>query len=51
VVLSGAASVAQLQSNLKALGAGWDAEAAAALSALAEPPEVYWEQRKRLEWN
>jgi len=51
VVLSGAATQAQLASNLRALDVPWDAEAAAALATLAEPPAVYWETRKGLAWN
>ena len=51
VVLSGAATVEQLRSNVAALDVRWDAEAATALAALAEPPEVYWETRSRLAWN
>ncbi len=51
VVLSGAATVAQLQSNMGALAVAWDADAAAALAALPEPPEVYWQIRSGLKWN
>lgn len=51
VVLSGAATVAQLGSNLAALAVPWDEEAAAALAALAEPPEAYWSTRAALPWN
>jgi aryl-alcohol dehydrogenase-like predicted oxidoreductase len=50
VVLSGAATVAQLASNLRAPDVRWDAEAAAELAGLAEPPREYWETRKRLPW-
>ncbi len=51
VVLSGAATAAQLHSNLEALGVHWDEEAAVALSSLAEPPEEYWRTRAALPWN
>jgi len=51
VVLSGAATVDQVRSNLTALTVGWDAEAESALLELVEPPEVYWNRRKSLAWN
>jgi aryl-alcohol dehydrogenase-like predicted oxidoreductase len=51
VVLSGAARVAHLQSNAKALDVAWDEAAASRLEALAEPPEAYWETRSELAWN
>jgi aryl-alcohol dehydrogenase-like predicted oxidoreductase len=51
VVLSGAATVAQLESNLKALDVRWDAEAAADLAAIAEEPHAYWQERGRLPWT
>jgi aryl-alcohol dehydrogenase-like predicted oxidoreductase len=51
VVLSGATTVAQLDANLLALETPWDAEAAANLSALAEPAEAYWRRRAALSWN
>jgi aryl-alcohol dehydrogenase-like predicted oxidoreductase len=51
VVLSGAATVSQLHSNVRALEVRWDEEATSALAALAEPPEVYWYVRKTLAWN
>ncbi len=51
VVLSGAATVNQLQSNLKALEVAWDEEAAARLAPLAEPAERYWSIRAALPWN
>jgi aryl-alcohol dehydrogenase-like predicted oxidoreductase len=47
VVLSGAATVAQLQSNLAAR----DVPDPPALEELAEPPERYWAQRAKLAWN
>jgi aryl-alcohol dehydrogenase-like predicted oxidoreductase len=51
VVLSGAASVAQLESNLAALAVPWDARVDTALGPIAESPAVYWERRARLAWN
>jgi aryl-alcohol dehydrogenase-like predicted oxidoreductase len=51
VVLSGAATVDQLQSNLEALDVVWDAEASRALSPLIESPDVYWQTRSALPWN
>lgn len=51
VVLSGAATVAHLRSNLAALEVGWDEEASARLSALAETPDDYWRARGKLAWN
>jgi aryl-alcohol dehydrogenase-like predicted oxidoreductase len=51
VVLSGAATVAQLQSNLTAYNVAWDDQAAAALAGLAEAPEPYWRMRAELPWN
>ena len=49
VVLSGAATVETLRSNLTALGLGerLDPE----LEALAEEPARYWEERAALPWN
>jgi aryl-alcohol dehydrogenase-like predicted oxidoreductase len=51
VVLSGAATVAHIQSNLQATSVKWDAEAAAELDWLAEAPETYWQHRSNLAWN
>lgn len=51
IVLSGAATVAHLQSNLQALEVVWDDEAAQTVSQLAEPPALYWQTRKNLAWN
>ena len=47
VVLSGAATVEQLRSNLAALKLDVDPE----LEQLAEDPTVYWEERAALPWN
>jgi aryl-alcohol dehydrogenase-like predicted oxidoreductase len=51
VVLSGAATVATLRSNLGALDVTWDAELDERLATLAEPADAYWERRSRLPWN
>jgi aryl-alcohol dehydrogenase-like predicted oxidoreductase len=51
VVLSGAATVAQLQANLGALHVTWDSEASQALSGLVETPAHYWRTRSQLAWN
>jgi aryl-alcohol dehydrogenase-like predicted oxidoreductase len=48
VVLSGAASVGQLESNLGALSLEVDP---GALDGLVEDPETYWEKRGALPWN
>jgi aryl-alcohol dehydrogenase-like predicted oxidoreductase len=51
VVLSGAATVAQLHSNLSAAAVALDDEARHALEGLARPAEVYWRERAALDWN
>ncbi|MBK5938171.1 aldo/keto reductase [Halochromatium roseum] len=51
VVLSGAATEAQLQSNLNAAAIAWDDEAEALIGALAEEPTLYWQTRAELVWN
>ena len=51
IVLSGAARVEHLESNLKALATTWDEEAETQLGKLVEAPEEYWETRSNLEWN
>jgi aryl-alcohol dehydrogenase-like predicted oxidoreductase len=51
VVLSGAATVEHIESNLKALTVAWDEEAATALANLAELPEIYWQIRSTMPWN
>ena len=50
VVLSGAATVAQLADNLRAREVDGDA-VAAELTSLVESPERYWSERARLPWN
>jgi aryl-alcohol dehydrogenase-like predicted oxidoreductase len=51
VVLSGAATVAQLDANLRAFAVAWDEEAARRSAELAEPAEKYWNRRAGLAWN
>jgi aryl-alcohol dehydrogenase-like predicted oxidoreductase len=51
VVLSGAARVDHLQSNLGALDVVWDAGARRQLAGLVESPEEYWQRRSELEWK
>jgi aryl-alcohol dehydrogenase-like predicted oxidoreductase len=51
VVLSGAATVAQLESNLRAADVEWDAALAERLAVLAEDPAEYWAERSELAWN
>jgi aryl-alcohol dehydrogenase-like predicted oxidoreductase len=47
VVLSGASTVAQLESNLAARDVVWDG----GLEELVEPAEAYWSTRSALPWN
>lgn len=51
VVLSGAATVAQLASNLHAAAVDLDENQLARLAALAEEPRAYWEKRSSLPWH
>ncbi len=51
VVLSGAATAAQLQSNLRAANVRWDAQAAARLAAVTMDANEYWRERSALPWN
>jgi aryl-alcohol dehydrogenase-like predicted oxidoreductase len=51
VVLSGAATTTQLASHVGALSVALDADARAALDALAEMPADYWATRGRLPWS
>jgi aryl-alcohol dehydrogenase-like predicted oxidoreductase len=51
IVLSGAATVEHLQSNLQATQVAWDGESAVALQELAEQPQSYWNTRSNLAWN
>ncbi|MEU6773894.1 aldo/keto reductase [Streptomyces sp. NPDC046759] len=51
VVLSGAATVTQLASNLHAPAVDLDADQMTRLAALAEEPHAYWERRGQLPWH
>ncbi|MFE2706343.1 aldo/keto reductase [Streptomyces mirabilis] len=51
VVLSGAATSAQLASNLHAAVVDLDEDQLNRLAALAEDPDVYWERRGQLPWH
>jgi aryl-alcohol dehydrogenase-like predicted oxidoreductase len=51
VVLSGAATVDQLSSNVDAGAVNWDAKATDLLDNLAESPSDYWATRAGLAWN
>ncbi|MEV4179329.1 aldo/keto reductase [Nonomuraea sp. NPDC049709] len=51
VVLSGAASVDQLHSNLTAAHLDWDGELDERLAVLAEDPRTYWATRGSLKWQ
>jgi aryl-alcohol dehydrogenase-like predicted oxidoreductase len=51
VVLSGAASVEALESNLAALDLEYDEEVDRELAGLVEEPLGYWEARAALPWN
>ncbi len=50
IVLSGAATTAQLAGNLEAARLVLDGPRLSALTRLAEPPAVYWRQRSELPW-
>jgi aryl-alcohol dehydrogenase-like predicted oxidoreductase len=51
VVLSGAAKVEHLTSNLRAFSVVWDKQAEAVEAEIAETPEIYWATRSQLPWN
>ena len=51
VVLSGASTVGQLESNLASASVCWDEEAEANLQTLAERPDEFWLTRSQLLWN
>jgi aryl-alcohol dehydrogenase-like predicted oxidoreductase len=51
VVLSGAASVGQLASNLTAQGVDYDVALEGELASLEESRDSYWESRAALSWN
>ncbi|MEP6952625.1 MAG: aldo/keto reductase [Solirubrobacteraceae bacterium] len=51
VVLSGAATVEQLHSNLRALDVEWTDELERRAADLVEPPGAYWEHRGSMAWT
>jgi aryl-alcohol dehydrogenase-like predicted oxidoreductase len=51
VVLSGAATVDMLRSNLAARDVAWDAELDERLAELEEPADAYWDRRAALPWT
>jgi aryl-alcohol dehydrogenase-like predicted oxidoreductase len=51
VALSGATTAEQLESNLAALGVGYDDELDGLLAPLVEEPGQYWTTRAALPWN
>ncbi|WP_409473171.1 aldo/keto reductase [Streptomyces sp. HC307] len=51
VVLSGAATVTQLASNLHAAVVDLDDDQLSRLAALVEEPQAYWERRGQLPWH
>lgn len=51
VVLSGAARIDHVKSNLNALTVAWDEAADKTLTALSENPTAYWQRRSALVWN
>lgn len=51
VVLSGAAAVEHLESNVTAVTLDYDEETANKLQSLRESPEAYWQTRSNLAWN
>jgi aryl-alcohol dehydrogenase-like predicted oxidoreductase len=51
VVLSGAATLAQLDANLKSLDVTWDEQAESEIHRLTEAPDAYWQTRSDLAWN
>ena len=51
VVLSGAACIDHLKSNLRSLKIKWNDSLAEMVDALVEPAESYWHIRSQLAWN
>ncbi|MFF7980548.1 aldo/keto reductase [Streptomyces sp. NPDC007901] len=51
VVLSGAATLTQLASNLHAAAVDLDADQLTRLATLTEAPQTYWERRGSLPWH
>jgi aryl-alcohol dehydrogenase-like predicted oxidoreductase len=50
-VLSGASTIAQLESNLGAAGVEWDDALERELRSLTEDPSAYWRTRSELPWT
>ena len=50
-MLSGAATIEQIEANVTALAVPWDMTAAESLAGLAEDPGAYWQTRSTLAWN
>ncbi len=51
MVLSGAATVAQLESNLGALEIAWNDDLEGRVAGLVEEPAQYWATRAELPWT
>ncbi len=51
IVLSGAATIKHLQSNVLAVNVEWDEVTAVALQPLLETAQTYWQTRSQLNWN
>ncbi|HJQ53645.1 MAG TPA: aldo/keto reductase [Gemmatimonadaceae bacterium] len=51
IVLSGAATVAQLEANVEAIGFGWGEEIEAEVRAIAIDSADYWRARSGFDWN
>lgn len=51
IVLSGAATVEHIQSNMRAEVIIWDGQAEKVIEDFVEEAEEYWQKRKALEWN
>lgn len=51
VVLSGAVTVEQVRSNVRAAAVARSPDELADLARMAEPPEQYWKERSRLAWS
>jgi aryl-alcohol dehydrogenase-like predicted oxidoreductase len=50
-VLSGASTLAQLESNLAGFSGAWDDELERELAGIEEPPDRYWRERSELAWT
>jgi len=51
VVLSGAVTVDQVRSNVRAAAVARSPDELADLAKMAEPPDQYWKERSRLTWS